>query len=146
MKFPNELKLKIISKDKSQPIVNHILMLEVFAKEKNNYNVCLRLTDNNGVVKIKEDEVVYEIEWDRKMFIMDYLTPYEACSDQFEIILLSKEMLNNAKAALELYLDMDYEFLSKDLNKVIQGENSLIEPVKWTLDCKNLTNNLVLKV
>ena len=119
-------------------------MLEIFAQAKNNYHVCLRLTDDKGMVAISEDDVKKEIEFNQQLFIMDYSTPYEDCSDIFKVELMGKDALAKARQGLTEFSVTGEALIAEQLRLVSLGSSSLKESVEWTLDARAVGETVVL--
>lgn len=75
----------------NKPISNIALRITLFANRKNNYYLHPSLSDFDGLIIISKKWAEFEMDKDRKMFIMDYSSTLEDCKPVLGITVLSGE-------------------------------------------------------
>jgi len=137
MIFPNKLVVTLKYSVNKIPLINNAIYILVKAHKKNDYNICLRITNDLGQASFTLDEIKDEIEWTRRSFIMDYSSSYEECASEFYIVLFSKAGVEKCKKTLELYKDFDNRVL-KDLDLIQLANNYNDVEQKWKFNTENL--------
>ena len=139
MIFPKNLELSILPKDKKQSMLADIIVsITLFAPKKNDYHLGPFFSDNHGVIKIEEKQLIISAEAVLSSGIMDYCK-YSDCSEKVMIEILDSNKLNmliNGRGIWGITKDEALLYGSKEvlLNRIKNSKNHLVEPKKLYLN------------
>jgi spore coat polysaccharide biosynthesis protein SpsF (cytidylyltransferase family) len=131
MNCPERILLKI--KSSKYPVDNLILYIEIIAREKNNYGLGPLKTDQNGEVEVTRKMIEKEIHESKRMFIMDYSSNIEECSDEIIIKISSQEDLQRIRKNLQKFYPNNLESFDQI---VMNANNSKVPGFKGTVQIK----------
>lgn len=103
--YPATLTIRISDEVSSEPISHIAVIVTLFAAKKNDYNIP-RVTDARGEIGLTIEEVRQSIDSDQKLFLMDYVSPLEECSNRVEIEVCDGEQIKRTIEAMEMYKDV----------------------------------------
>ena len=147
MIFPKNIELTILSQDNKQLIFEDVaISITLFAQNKNDYHLGPFFSNNNGVWKIEEKQLIISAEAVLSSGIMDYCK-YTDCSENVMIEILDSNKLNmliNGRSKWGLLKDESVLYGSKEmlLNKIKNSNNHFVEPKKIYL---NFSGQNILK-
>ena len=107
MKFPDTLTVLVRDSDTGLPVKGVAIILVLFAKHKNNYNVGPLITDETGRVEFTRAECEFTIQREQEAFVMDYQGNLENCRPVIEVRIHLPEhietMLQNYKTSPDFW-------------------------------------------
>lgn len=122
MKFPDTLTVLARDRDTGLPVKGVAIILVLFAKHKNDYNVGPLITDETGRVEFTRAECEFAIQRAQEAFVMDYQGNLEDCRPVIEVGIHLPEhietMLQNYKRSPDFWCQGFPKHLFADLQKV----------------------------
>ena len=103
--YPSILRIKVSDKASGRSIPQVALIVTLFAAEKNDYHIP-RVTNADGEVQLTIGEVRQSIARDQQLFIMDYGSTLEECSQELEFEICDGEQIKRTTEAMEMYKDV----------------------------------------
>ncbi len=101
--FPDILAVRILDENDETPVQGIAVMLTLFARKKNDYHMIPQLSDAQGWIQIRREWVERQVEIDRNLFIMDYASSVEECSEGVELRVMSEDEIRRAISAMQTY-------------------------------------------
>jgi hypothetical protein len=85
VKIPAMLTVLALEQDTDLPLEGLAIVIELFARRKNNYTIGPAISDSAGQVRFTKEECERSVNSDREMFIMDYVDDIEGCKPYLEV-------------------------------------------------------------
>ena len=148
MIFPKILELSILSKDRKQLMLSDIVIsITLFSSRRNDYHLGPYFSNDNGVIKITEKDLIISAEAVLDSGLMDYCR-YSDCSEKAMVEILDSNKLNmliNGRNKWGLLKNEAILYGSKEmlLDRIRNSKNHLVEPKKVYL---NFSGQDILKV
>ena len=79
MNFPEKVTFRFIDKGTKKPIENIAVIIILYAKRKNDYEIGPKFSDKNGYIYFSKEECIRGIKLSQELFIMDYFSSLEDC-------------------------------------------------------------------
>lgn len=111
-----------LTDNNGKPVAKIILSVTLFADTKNNYSVFLPPTNSEGKTNVSLMYLKDSVENDRKLFLMDYATPFEDLAENCQLSLLSEDAIQRALDAYELFKDST-EYPENYQNELLEANN-----------------------
>lgn len=103
--YPAVLTIKVSDKATGESLSQVALIVTILASKKGDYHIS-RVTNAAGEVRLTIEEVRHLIHQRQELFIMDYASSLEECSDEIEIEICDREQIKRTTAAMEMYQDI----------------------------------------
>jgi hypothetical protein len=131
MRFPDTLTVVARDRETGLPVKDVAIVLVLFAKRKNDYNVGPLITDENGKVEFERADCESAIKRAQEAFVMDYQGDLESCGPVVEVRLHLPEhiatMLQNYKTSPDFWGQGRPQSIFAELQKV---KNADYEPAR----------------
>jgi hypothetical protein len=103
--YPATLTITISNERSGETVPEVAVIVTFFASKKNDYHIP-RITNTDGEIPLTIDEVRQSIDRDQKLFLMDYASTLEECSQEIEIEVCDTEQIKRTVEAMKMYKDV----------------------------------------
>lgn len=145
--FPDVINIKILDFGNGQPVNRIAIIIQLFAKHKNDYYFIPQVSDENGNISITRDWLREEIQLAGEIFIMDYSSSLEDCYPKFKLEIIDSRKIKHIVETMESYkkatlwtqqyIDSiatadNYKYMLVSTNYELHGEKKLDIVIKTT--------------
>lgn len=145
--FTEKIHVRIVKALELSPVSGAPVILSLQMKQKNNYIVGPKISDQHGIVVFDRDEIGKWIQLEQKHFPMDYADIVDNCGS-LQVEVLGQSEVGQLIQARDMWgaAIPDFKLSDRLRNELLAWENLIASKASSTVDIADLTKDVVIEI